>query len=195
MGVDARGVPGGLLRLDPAFAYVGRSTSLWPPTLCIWGRLLKARVSPTYHLTLISCFCSLLDPILSLVAIPTFGCAQLPKHQPPPPFPAASQTSHTPMKSLPPTFADHCGAGRLGQTSRSINTRYQGSLFLDVPSTAAAWALPLTVPSGSHCPVQFDLCSVPPPPSLYFQLLHSLPLGYPEELHLRAVALFSYALV
>ena len=25
MGVDARGFPGGLLRLDPAFAYVGAS--------------------------------------------------------------------------------------------------------------------------------------------------------------------------
>lgn len=162
--------------------------------LSLWGRLLRARVSPTYH-SLISCFFSLLDPILSLVAIPTFGFAQPPKHQPLPPFPAASQTTHTPMKSLPSTFADHCGAGLLGQASRSVNTRYQGSLFLEVPSTAAAWALPLTVPSGSHCPVQFDLHSVPPPPSLYFQPLHSLPLGYPEELHLRAVVLFSHALI
>lgn len=54
-------------------------------------------------LILISCFCSLLDPTLSLVAIPTFGCAQPPKHQHLPPFPAASQTTHTTMKSLPPT--------------------------------------------------------------------------------------------
>ena len=29
MGVDARGVPGGLLRLDPAFAYVEPPSS-WP---------------------------------------------------------------------------------------------------------------------------------------------------------------------
>lgn len=111
-------------------------------------------------------FSSLLDPILSLWPFLLFDVPSAPNTSPhlfllPPNHPHSHEVSATNIcRSL---WGWAPGSGQ--QVSKH---QIPGILFLEVPRQQLP-GLPLTVPSGSHCPVQFDLHSVPPPPPLYFQ--------------------------